>query len=334
MRVDEPRCPQYAGDPAAYQDTDDRPPLLYPTPEALSLSHPPAPHERVWKNPAELFEAEHFALVRYLRALLPAYELPTHQAEDIAQETWAALIDQWDGVDRHLPWVYAVAKNKVHHESELRERRRRILERSRPRALWNQDESAPDTHTIVELEETFRRAVETLPQQERTAIMLSILDDRKAKEVAELMKISEGTAGVHLHRARLKLRGILEGLGALILVIAAMLNIPVPVRQPHGAAPGEAFTGEPETVSSASESAATTPDAEEESMTLLLEKARRYTEATRRDKVSHNVRIALDASPERFIDVALMQMSGDERAAVLAEFGAAWAAAGAESVPA
>ena len=50
----------------------------------------------------------------------------------------------------------------------------------------------------------------TLPPKQRTAVALHYVGDLTAREVAEVMHVSEGTVDQHLHRALQTLRENLE----------------------------------------------------------------------------------------------------------------------------
>ena len=297
-------------------------PLDYPTEGELARTHPPAPFERIWKAPEELCAAEHTALVRYVGSLLPVYELPAHLSEDVVQDAWAALIRQWDGVDRPLPWMYAVVKKIVHRHAEAAARRRRILDSAAARATFGAPTPTVERETVVELYDVLR----SLPQQERAALVLSVLGDQKGKEVAETMGISENTVGVHAHRARKKLRRMLEGIGTLVLILGSMLNIPLPVRHANGFGPSNQFAGESDvTVSSSADFAAAAPggdadalaDGDTDSMAVLRAKAAQYDKAMKKPNLSGVALVAVESSPERFVELALMRIPCEERAAIL-----------------
>jgi RNA polymerase sigma-70 factor (ECF subfamily) len=53
--------------------------------------------------------------------------------------------------------------------------------------------------------------VRALPLKQRTAVALHFVGDFTAREVAQTMRVSEGTVDQHLHRALETLRDTLEG---------------------------------------------------------------------------------------------------------------------------
>jgi RNA polymerase sigma-70 factor (ECF subfamily) len=54
------------------------------------------------------------------------------------------------------------------------------------------------------------RAVRALPLRQRTAVVLHYFEDLSLHDVAEVLECSPSTAGVHLHRARARLGGLLQ----------------------------------------------------------------------------------------------------------------------------
>ncbi|HJN45790.1 MAG: hypothetical protein CL477_18530 [Acidobacteria bacterium] len=71
----------------------------------------------------------------------------------------------------------------------------------------------PSPEAMLLTKERRRRleaAIERLPARQRTAVILSHLEGRSAREVSVIMGLNESTVRVHLFRAVRKLRGLLD----------------------------------------------------------------------------------------------------------------------------
>ena len=126
------------------------------------------------------------------------------RAQDIAQEAFATAYARWDRVqqlDRPGAWVRRVAINMA-----IKDRRRAA--RQRELAVAAPERPAP-TGVEHETRAVLAAAIRQLPEQQRLAVVLHYLHDLPLAEVAESMGCAEGTAKVHVHRARQALAGLL-----------------------------------------------------------------------------------------------------------------------------
>lgn len=146
------------------------------------------------------------------------------KAEDIVQE---AFISAWKslpgfrGDSKFRNWLCRIALNKA--RSLLRwGRLRRWISLSEPtgeRGETLQDrlqDSSPEVnpeHSSLRKEQSqaVRSAVAEMPLQQRTAVLLRS-GGLEVSEVAEAMRVAEGTVKAHLHQARLRLGKLLEEL--------------------------------------------------------------------------------------------------------------------------
>ena len=143
---------------------------------------------------AWLFRDEYPAIVRTAYLMLGDREA----AEDVAQEAFVRLYARWRKVsryDRPGAWVRRVA---------IREASRA---RRRPRALALAPEQPGAAEPPADLD--LRRALLSLPPNQRAAVVLHYLEDLPLAQVAELMGVATSTAKVHLHRARKRLAMLL-----------------------------------------------------------------------------------------------------------------------------
>ena len=144
-----------------------------------------------------LFAAEYPAVLRTV--FLICHD--AHQAQDITQEAFVELLRHWDKVSRYErpgAWVRRVAIRKL-VKAMRREVRRREAE------VGFEPPAALEPADIDVL-----RAVRALPLRQRTAVVLYYYEDLPLQDIAEMLDCSPSTAGVHVHRARAKLGGLLK----------------------------------------------------------------------------------------------------------------------------
>jgi RNA polymerase sigma-70 factor (ECF subfamily) len=174
----------------------------------------------------ELIRELNPSLLRVARMFVPTAAV----AEDVVQETWLAVlngIDRFEGRSSVKTWIFRILTNTAKTRGE-RERRsvpfstldtedggyEPAVERSRftgtghwavlPRA-WPEDKLlAGETLSVIE------RAIERLPQTQRTVITLRDVEGWTADEVRNALELSETNQRVLLHRARAKVRNALE----------------------------------------------------------------------------------------------------------------------------
>jgi RNA polymerase sigma-70 factor (ECF subfamily) len=152
--------------------------------------------------PEEVFEDHYDRLVRALTILAGDREV----AADAVQEAFARLVRSWDHLARYQDpagWVRRVALNQI------RDSRRLSLRQARYLAQFGQEEPTTDGPTAKD--PVLWAKVRTLPLKQRTAVALYFVGDFTAREVAQTMRVSEGTVDQHLHRALETLRDTLEG---------------------------------------------------------------------------------------------------------------------------
>lgn len=123
-------------------------------------------------------------------------------AEELAQEAFARAYRDWEDVcsyDNPGGWLHRVAHNLA--MSRFRRLRAEAGAMLRLRSMRRPQVEAGS----VWQDEGFWAEVRRLPSRQSQAVTLHYLEDRPVAEIAELMGCAEGTAKVHLHRARRRL---------------------------------------------------------------------------------------------------------------------------------
>ncbi len=70
--------------------------------------------------------------------------------------------------------------------------------------------SPEETLLLSERRQQVARAIERLPDRQRTVLLLSLYDERSPREVSEITGMNQSTVRVHLFRAVRKMRALLE----------------------------------------------------------------------------------------------------------------------------
>jgi RNA polymerase sigma-70 factor (ECF subfamily) len=174
-----------------------------------------------------LIEMYHAMLVRVARAYVPT----TAIAEEVAQETWLAVVE---GIDRFQErsslktWLFRILTNKAKTRG-MRERR------TLPFSAFESDAAAVDEQWFhgpehqwpghwasapqpfpedrllaAETREVVERAIAALPPTQRAVISLRDVEGWSAEEVCNALTLSETNQRVLLHRARAGVRAALE----------------------------------------------------------------------------------------------------------------------------
>jgi RNA polymerase sigma-70 factor (ECF subfamily) len=133
--------------------------------------------------------------------------LPGAEAEEAVQE---ALIRAWTRrhacrtPDAPLPWMLQITRNEARRLLQRRARRLRQA-RAEPTSEEEDDPVAGATTRV-----TVEQALARLEDADRRVLRLRYRDDLTQAEVARRLGVPEGTVKVRLHRARGRLRTLLE----------------------------------------------------------------------------------------------------------------------------
>ena len=137
-----------------------------------------------------------------------------HDADDLVQvavERALAKSEQLRPDSRLSSWMFGILRNAWIDETRTRGRRNRILA---PEALGeNVGDASSESHTEAL---TVQDAMERLPEEQRMAIGLVLVEGLSYKEAAEIMGIPIGTLTSRLARGREALQALLaDATGAM-----------------------------------------------------------------------------------------------------------------------
>jgi RNA polymerase sigma-70 factor, ECF subfamily len=142
------------------------------------------------------FRAEYPGLVAVAAALAGSID----DAEDLVQDTMVKALLRWDRVGRlQRPggWCHHVLINACRSWFRRRRTRSQFIARQRREEPWS---GRPSPDSLV-----FWAAVRDLPERPRQAVALYYAGDHSVAEVAEILKVPEGTIRSDLSRARVVL---------------------------------------------------------------------------------------------------------------------------------
>jgi len=205
--------------------------------DMTSAAPPPAERElvaalRQGDEPAFLAVVRRFhpSMVRVARAFVSSDAV----AEEVAQEAWLAVLEgigSFEGRASLRSWMFSIVANRARTRGQREAR-------SEPFSSFEDPEGEPavdparfhppdhprwpghwcspperwaeEQLLLQETVELTRRAIDTLPPAQRQVIVLRDVEGCSADEVCQALGVSDGNQRVLLHRARAKVRAILE----------------------------------------------------------------------------------------------------------------------------
>lgn len=158
---------------------------------------------------ARLVDATRSTVASISLAILRDAELAAEVAQDVYLAAWTDLRKLRDP-SSFLPWLRQITRNRAHHvlRGRIRERRR-VSEGDADALLAMAADPRPDAmQSLLEHEEreALAAAIDDLPVTAREVVVLYYREGRSARQVAELLGMSEDAVKQRLSRARGRLR--------------------------------------------------------------------------------------------------------------------------------
>lgn len=170
-----------------------------------------------------------------------------HVAEEVVQETFLVVWNRAESFDPALgslgAWLHTIARNRAVDRLRAIDRRPRLLSASalRPeagsesaalerlasdgRGMGSRDARGPEADLLsAELRASLRAALATMPETERTVIVLAYRDELSQSEIADRLGWPLGTVKTRTRRALLRLRDVLA-----VELGAEVAPVPLPV---------------------------------------------------------------------------------------------------------
>ena len=128
-----------------------------------------------------------------------------HLSSDIMQESFARFLNRYGPESENVPLLFTIARNA-------------LLDHFRKKTIRNEQftdiegvTSDPEQQFLIR--EEYQRvlaAMEKLERDERDILSLTVSSDMTYREIASVVGISEANVKVKVHRARIKIRKLLE----------------------------------------------------------------------------------------------------------------------------
>jgi RNA polymerase sigma-70 factor (ECF subfamily) len=142
--------------------------------------------------------------------------------EDVTQEVFLkvnASLAEFRSDSSLSTWIYRIATNAAidHNRKSSTRLKEQTAEEQLPddsltEASMAVDPAPPQDRQLIrkEMSDCIRGIVDGLPENYRTVLILSDLEELKNNEIAEVLDISLETVKIRLHRARMRLKKELE----------------------------------------------------------------------------------------------------------------------------
>ena len=156
----------------------------------------------------ESFKRDLLGSIPSLRAFAMSLAQNADRADDLVQET---LVKAWDKQSSFQPgtnlkaWVFTILRNEFY--SQMRKRGREVQDSDG--IMTARLAVHPSQHGSLDLDD-FRAALETLPEDQREAIILIGASGFSYEEAAEICGCAIGTIKSRVSRARSRLQEILS----------------------------------------------------------------------------------------------------------------------------
>jgi RNA polymerase sigma-70 factor (ECF subfamily) len=149
-------------------------------------------------------------------------DLPQDDLADIAQDVFLLIykgLGSFRGEAQFGTWVTRIALRHCYREAKRRRKKKSIFQYFEPQADQNDtpeqriaDSVETDGSLMAgERQSEVTQALQLLPEEFRTVLVLRVIEEMPVEEVAESLGISTGTVKSRLHRAKEKMRELLAG---------------------------------------------------------------------------------------------------------------------------
>ena len=137
------------------------------------------------------------------------------EAEELSQEIFLRVfrsLHQFDLSTHFVPWLVRVSRNLCIDEHRSRAREKAALVRDEPDPERTADTSKSPLGSLesLDLARRVRQALDRLPEELRTSVILRDLQGLSYSEIAESLRVAVGTVKSRIHRGRLELAQLLQ----------------------------------------------------------------------------------------------------------------------------
>lgn len=171
---------------------------------------------QVTKANLDSFQTEMLALLPRLRRMARVLAWEPADADDLTQltvERALARRDQWRPGTRLDSWMFRIMRNAWIDETRTRKRQDRVLAPPEQGALAA-DPGAPSLEARRDAS-AVERALDALPEEQRVAVALVLIEGLSYQEAADSLEVPMGTLTSRLARGRATLQTVLSDQGVL-----------------------------------------------------------------------------------------------------------------------
>jgi RNA polymerase sigma-70 factor (ECF subfamily) len=135
-----------------------------------------------------------------------------HRAQDISQETFLRVFrnaDRYKSRNSFKSWIYRIAANLCKNELRDRSRHKELL-LDDPAVYTESRYTSPDkAYEDEEVQRLVKEAVNSLPEDQRMAIVMREYQDMTYEEIASALNCSLGAVKSKIYRARQNIKRML-----------------------------------------------------------------------------------------------------------------------------
>lgn len=151
-----------------------------------------------------LYDAHHEAVRAFAQRLFAN----AAEAEDLTQEVFLSApnaLKRFEGRSALRTFLLSIAVNHARHQKRSVARRLHAMEKlhQEPKQEGESPEQAQERHALAM---RMQRLLEALPIDQRVAVVLSVVEERTSKEVAEIVGAPEATIRTRVFHALRKMR--------------------------------------------------------------------------------------------------------------------------------
>ncbi len=138
-----------------------------------------------------------------------------HDAEEVAQDAFISAYrarDRFRGDAQPTTWLYRITVNAalMRLRKDKRRREMTVSEDARPEVPTSDWSESPVASAMnSELGDRIKEAIEQLPEDLQTAVVLRDVQGLSNEEAADVLEVSISALKARLHRGRVALRGVL-----------------------------------------------------------------------------------------------------------------------------
>ena len=131
-----------------------------------------------------------------------------HLSRDLLQESFTRYLSHYGATARNRSLLYTIARNAAFDEARKR-REEPLQPNHEPTCIGNPETSLSEKQSV----DRILKAISKLTENDRELIAMVATGHFTYKEIGVIQGISEATVKVRVHRARLRLRDILNSGG-------------------------------------------------------------------------------------------------------------------------